>query len=67
MITDIDAIKIAIEKLNKAWEPVAQKMYQATQAESSPMPSLDTLITDVYSEIPDSLKSDFQSFKDSKN
>ena len=37
-----------------------------TQVESSPMPSLDTLITDVYSEIPDSLKSDFQYFKDSK-
>ena len=38
-----------------------------TQAESSPMPSLDSLITDVYSEIPDSLKDDFQSLKDSKN
>lgn len=36
-------------------------------AESSPMPSLDTLITDVYSEVPDSLNKDFQDFKNNKN
>ena len=34
--SDIDAIKTAIERLNKAWEPVAQKMYQAAQAQPSP-------------------------------
>ena len=34
--SDIDAIKTAIEGLNKAWEPVAQKMYQATQTQPSP-------------------------------
>ena len=33
--SDIDAIKTAVEKLNKAWEPVAQKMYQAAQAQTS--------------------------------
>ena len=34
--SDIDAIKTAIERLNKAWEPVAQKMYQAAQDQPSP-------------------------------
>ena len=29
--SDVDAVKAAIENLNKAWEPVAQKMYQASQ------------------------------------
>ena len=33
--SDIDAIKIAIENLNKAWEPVAQKMYQAEQSQTA--------------------------------
>ena len=32
--SDIDAIKTAIENLNKAWEPVAQKMYQAAQSQT---------------------------------
>ena len=32
---DIDAIKTAIENLNKAWEPVAQKMYQAEQSQTA--------------------------------
>ena len=32
--SDIESIKTAIESLNKAWEPVAQKMYQAAQEES---------------------------------
>ena len=32
--SDVDTIKAAIEKLNKAWEPVAQKMYQAAQQEA---------------------------------
>jgi len=32
--SDIDAIKIAIDNLNKAWEPVSQKMYQAAQQEA---------------------------------
>jgi len=32
--SDVDAIKTAIERLNKAWEPVAQKMYQAAQQEA---------------------------------
>ena len=32
--SDIDAIKIAIENLNKTWEPVAQKMYQAAQSQT---------------------------------
>ena len=31
-------IKAAIENLNKAWEPIAQKMYQAGQQET-PTPS----------------------------
>ena len=30
--SDIDAIKNATENLNKAWEPLAQKMYQANQS-----------------------------------
>ena len=33
--SDIDAIKTAIENLNKAWEPVAQKMYQAAQSQTA--------------------------------
>ena len=33
--SDIDAIKIAIENLNKTWEPVAQKMYQAAQSKTA--------------------------------
>jgi len=32
--SDIDAIKTAIENLNKSWEPVAQKMYQAEQSQT---------------------------------
>ena len=32
--SDIDAIKTAIENLNKTWEPVAQKMYQAAQSQT---------------------------------
>ena len=31
----MDAIKKAIENLNKAWEPVAQKMYQAQQEQQT--------------------------------
>ena len=33
--SDIDAIKTAIDSLNKAWEPVAQKMYQAEQSQTA--------------------------------
>tara|TARA_B110000116_G_scaffold76597_1_gene66449 strand:- start:117 stop:2033 length:1917 start_codon:yes stop_codon:yes gene_type:complete len=33
--SDIVAIKSAIENLNKAWEPVAQKMYQDAQSQPS--------------------------------
>ena len=33
--SDIDAIKTAIENLNKAWDPVAQKMYQAEQSQTA--------------------------------
>ena len=33
--SDIDAIKTAIENLNKAWEPVAQKMYQTAQSQTA--------------------------------
>ena len=33
--SDIDAIKTAFENLNKAWEPVAQKMYQAEQSQTA--------------------------------
>ncbi len=33
--SDIDTIKTAIENLNKAWEPVAQKMYQAEQSQTA--------------------------------
>ena len=32
--SDVEAVKTAIESLNKAWEPVAQKMYQAAQQEA---------------------------------
>ena len=32
--SDVDAIKTAIENLNKTWEPVAKKMYQAAQQEA---------------------------------
>jgi len=31
--SDIDAIKNSTENLNKAWEPLAQKMYQGNQAQ----------------------------------
>ena len=34
--SDVDAIKTAIENLNKAWEPVSQKMYQAAQSQTTP-------------------------------
>jgi len=37
--SDIEAIKTAIENLNKAWEPVAQKMYQAAQQEKQAPPN----------------------------
>ncbi|MDP7027667.1 MAG: molecular chaperone DnaK [Candidatus Marinimicrobia bacterium] len=37
--SDVDAIKTAIERLNKAWEPVAQKMYQAAQQEAQTPPN----------------------------
>ena len=37
--SDVDAIKIAIENLNKAWEPISQKMYQAAQQESQTSPN----------------------------
>ncbi len=33
--SDIDAIKTAIENLNKTWDPVAQKMYQAAQSKTA--------------------------------
>ena len=33
--SDIDEIKTAIENMNKAWEPVAQKMYQAEQSQTA--------------------------------
>ena len=33
--SDIDAIKTAIENLNKAWDPVAQKMYQTAQSQTA--------------------------------
>ena len=36
--SDIDAIKNATENLNKAWEPLAQKMYQANQANQGDSP-----------------------------
>ena len=34
--SDVDAIKTAIENLNKAWEPVSQKMSQAAQSQTTP-------------------------------
>ncbi len=37
--SDVDTIKTAIENLNKAWEPVAQKMYQAAQQEAKGSPN----------------------------
>ena len=37
--SDVDAIKTAIENLNKAWEPVSQKMYQAAQQEAQTPPN----------------------------
>ena len=40
--SDIESIKTAIESLNKAWEPVAQKMYQAAQEESPATESSDS-------------------------
>ena len=36
--SDIDAIKNATENLNKAWEPLAQKMYQANQTQQGDSP-----------------------------
>jgi len=32
--SDVEAVKAAIDSLNKAWEPVAQKMYQEAQKEA---------------------------------
>ena len=37
--SDINSIKTAIENLNKAWEPVSQKMYQAAQQEAQTPPN----------------------------
>ena len=37
--SDVVAIKTAIENLNKAWEPVSQKMYQAAQQEAQTPPN----------------------------
>jgi len=44
--SDVDAIKTAIERLNKAWEPVAQKMYQAAQQEAQAPPNGADVNTD---------------------
>ncbi len=44
--SDVDAIKTAIERLNKAWEPVAQKMYQAAQQEAQTPPNGADVNTD---------------------
>ena len=40
--SDVDSIKTAMETLNKAWEPVAQKMYQAAQAQQQEADSANT-------------------------
>ena len=32
--SDVEIVKTAIENLNKAWEPIAQKMHQAAQQEA---------------------------------
>ena len=45
--SDVDVIKTAIENLNKAWEPVAQKMYQAAQQESQTSTNGSNVNTDV--------------------
>ena len=37
--SDVVAIKTAIENLNKAWEPVSQKMYKAAQQEAQTPPN----------------------------
>ena len=37
--SDIEAIKTAIDNLNKSWEPIAQKMYQAAQQEAQTPPN----------------------------
>ena len=37
--SDVDAIKTATENLNKTWEPVAQKMYQAAQQKGQASPN----------------------------
>jgi len=34
--SDVDVIKTAIENLNQTWEPVAQKIYQAAQSQTTP-------------------------------
>ena len=44
--SDMDAIKTAIENLNKAWEPVAQKMYQAQQEQQTPSETSDAKTED---------------------
>ena len=45
--SDIEAIKSSIENLNKAWEPVAQKMYQAAQKEAESKDRTDSNSADV--------------------
>ena len=47
--SDIDAIKKAIENLNTAWQPVAQKMYQAQQQEQKTPPETSDAKTEAES------------------
>ena len=54
--SDVDAIKTAIERLNKAWEPVAQKMYQAAQQEAQTPPNGTDANADVNESSEDSTK-----------
>ena len=56
--SDVDAIKTAIERLNKAWEPVAQKMYQAAQQEAQTPPNGADANADVNESSEGSTKED---------
>ena len=70
--SDVDAIKTAIENLNKAWEPLAQKMYQAAQQKTQTSPNDADVNTDANESSESSAKegevedADFEVVEDEK-
>ena len=70
--SDVVAIKTAIENLNKAWEPVSQKIYQAAQQEAQTPPNGADVNTDANKSSEGSAKegevedADFEVVEDEK-